>query len=120
MSKMYITDRVIGAGVTGGTVDITVLSGIEGLCLAANRISIENETNNGTVARVGIVRNGVFITLDYFAAFNADVPQILRDSSIKVYEREDLVVRITSATTADLIVIGVAYHVEPLAAETYV
>lgn len=103
-----------GTGLSASTVDIPVLPGIPDRCVEVSRVVVENLTSNGTVARIGIKRSGNFITLDYKAAFNANIPQVSSQLELSIYELEQLVVRVTGTTTGDEINVNVVYDVDIL------
>jgi len=111
MANYGLVLQVKGTGDTGVAKDNLVLSGIPDRCIYITRVTVENLTNDNTVAKLGIKRGGTFMTLDYKAAFNKLIPQIWSQQDLRLYEFDDLVVRVTGALTSDEILINVIYDV---------
>lgn len=94
---------VRGRGVTGATVRVFDSVIHDNQAVLYTRVILENETNGGNTARVGVLIPADFFTYHFFATFAADVPQILTDILLPVSAHERLAVDFFGSTDGDVL-----------------
>lgn len=111
MDKTALVDTLFATGVTGATVFAVYPSQPAAYDIVIERVILENKTSNGTTARLNVYDSIRQRLQRYFAAFNANVPQMHDTSCIYISRGKQLSVQLASTTDGDNIEINLSGYI---------